>query len=243
MAQHRLLIHFLCPQSRRVLYALGFKNIEPELIEVDLFEKPEILTQNNPNGTAPVLLTDDSGAKYVVYDALEIMEVLDCVGSGVPLLPLNEQGKVDIFKRPKIKNLIEEMDKLCNQLLTLWKNDSAVVNEQFMGGIKKRLSDLNQLVSQSNFMGSHIIGEDVISLVDLAVFPFIQDMFLTESEKLNAIFNGEDLNALRSWYDRVSSMPEVAKFCPAKNRIVKLANSVADGTHQGLRLPLEFYDS
>lgn len=73
-----------------MLYALGFKNIEPELIEVDLFEKPEILTQNNPNGTAPVLLTDDSGAKYVVYDALEIMEVLDCVGSGVPLLPLNE---------------------------------------------------------------------------------------------------------------------------------------------------------
>ena len=135
------------------------------------------------------------------------------------------------------------MDKLCNQLMALWKNDSAVVNEQFLGGIKKRLSDCNQLVSQSNFMGSHIIGEDVISLVDLAVFPFIQDMFFTESEKLSAIFNGEDLDALRSWYDRVSTMPEVAKFCPAKNRIVKLANSVADGTYQGLRLPLEFYDS
>ena len=243
MAQHRLLIHFLCPQSRRVLYALGFKNIDPELIEVDLFEKPELLTSNNPNGAAPVLLTDDAGSKYVVYDALEIMEVLDCVGTGIPLLPLNEQGKVDIFKRPKIKNLIEEMDKLCTQVMALWKNDAAVVNEQFLSGIKKRLNDMNSLVSQNNFMGSHIIGEDVISIVDLAVFPFIQDMFLTESEKLAAVFTGEDLDSLRVWYDRVSHMPEVAKFCPAKNRIVKLASLVAEGTHQGLRLPLEHYDS
>lgn len=64
----QLLVHYLCPFAQRALYVYAFKDINGEIFEVDLANKPDWFWDATPYGTVPVCkVTHDSGENNKLF--------------------------------------------------------------------------------------------------------------------------------------------------------------------------------
>ncbi|MDF2866762.1 MAG: sspA [Gammaproteobacteria bacterium] len=74
----------VCPYSHQVRIVMIEKGLTPEIIEVNLQDKPEDLLTLNPYGQVPTLVDRD----LIVYESRIIMEYLDERFPHPPLLPV-----------------------------------------------------------------------------------------------------------------------------------------------------------
>lgn len=74
----------VCPYSHQVRMVMIEKGLTPEIIEVNLQDKPEDLLTLNPYGQVPTLVDRD----LVIYESRIIMEYLDERFPHPPLLPV-----------------------------------------------------------------------------------------------------------------------------------------------------------
>jgi len=74
----------VCPYSHQVRIVMVEKGLTPEIIEVNLNDKPEDLLAMNPYGQVPMLADRD----LVIYESRIIMEYLDERFPHPPLLPV-----------------------------------------------------------------------------------------------------------------------------------------------------------
>jgi RNA polymerase-associated protein len=74
----------VCPYSHQVRIVMVEKGLTPEIIEVNLQDKPEDLLTLNPYGQVPTLVDRD----LVIYESRIIMEYLDERFPHPPLLPV-----------------------------------------------------------------------------------------------------------------------------------------------------------
>ncbi|KAK6043857.1 glutathione S-transferase protein [Cooperia oncophora] len=81
----RLIIMRFCPWCERVLLVLAQKNINFEVVNVNLSDKPKFLFDKHPYGKVPIL---DHNNKTIIESAL-ISEYLDWIHPSKPVLPLD----------------------------------------------------------------------------------------------------------------------------------------------------------
>ena len=74
----------LCPYSHRVRFVMAEKGITPEIVEVNLKDKPAELIELNPYGQAPTLVDRD----LVLYESRIIIEYLEDRFPHPPLMPM-----------------------------------------------------------------------------------------------------------------------------------------------------------
>jgi RNA polymerase-associated protein len=74
----------VCPYSHQVRMVMIEKGLTPEIVEVNLQDKPEDLLTLNPYGQVPTLVDRD----LVIYESRIIMEYLDERFPHPPLLPV-----------------------------------------------------------------------------------------------------------------------------------------------------------
>lgn len=74
----------VCPYSHQVRIVMVEKGLTPEIIEVNLKDKPEELLALNPYGQVPTLVDRD----LIIYESRIIMEYLDERFPHPPLLPV-----------------------------------------------------------------------------------------------------------------------------------------------------------
>ncbi|XP_047517316.1 pyrimidodiazepine synthase-like [Pieris napi] len=87
-----------CPYAQRSVLALIAKNVEYEIVNIDLVNKPEWLKSKSPLGKVPALEIADG---VCITESLIVSEYVDEVFSQRPLLPK------DSLKRAKDKILVE----------------------------------------------------------------------------------------------------------------------------------------
>ncbi|KAI9674739.1 MAG: hypothetical protein M1817_001643 [Caeruleum heppii] len=75
-----------CPFVQRVWIALEAKGLPYQYVEVDPYKKPESLLAINPRGLVPALRNGEWGC----YESTVLMEYLEDLDGGTPLLPLGE---------------------------------------------------------------------------------------------------------------------------------------------------------
>lgn len=75
---------------QRVWISLEVKSLNYQYIEVDPYKKPEELMRINPRGLIPAL---QHGNDWGCYESSVLMEYLEDLNEGAPLLPLNAKDR------------------------------------------------------------------------------------------------------------------------------------------------------
>ncbi|MGP1717401.1 MAG: glutathione S-transferase [Methylophilus sp.] len=157
-----------CPYAMRARMALWAANIQVELREVSLREKPQHLLQISPKGTVPVLQLPDGA---VLEQSLDIMywalQQNDAQGwlsgdaeTANALISLNDgefKRALDRYKYP---------DRYPEQSQLFYRQQG----EQFLHKLETALAGHRYLVSDS------------VSIADVAIFPFIRQFAAVDGE-------------------------------------------------------------
>ncbi|WP_459949245.1 glutathione S-transferase N-terminal domain-containing protein [Denitratisoma sp. agr-D3] len=146
-----------CPFSHRCRIVLYEKQMDFQVIDVDLLGKPEDIAVINPYNRVPVLVDRD----LVLYESNIINEYIDERFPHPQLMPPDPQT------RAKARQLLFTMEhELFSHIDALEKNlKSADKSRQH---IRDRLSELAPIFAKQK----HLLGED-FSMLDVAIAPLL----------------------------------------------------------------------
>ncbi len=167
-----------CPYAMRARMALKFANIEVEIREISLREKPAHMLQISPKATVPVLIFTDGS---VIDESLEIM-----------YWALKQHSLQTNIHEP-YRALILENDTRFKQALDAYKYPERHPNKtqiQHRADGEVFLQKLENLLSENNYLFG-----TAPSLADMAVFPFIRQFAAVDS----AWFEQCEYSKLRAW--------------------------------------------
>ena len=149
-----------CPYAMRARMALKYANINVEIREIALKEKPAEMLIASPKGTVPVLVLQDG---QVLEQSLDIMYWA------------LQQRDIDGWltaDKPLTQRLIAENDGSFKQALDKYKYAIRFPEQSvefYRAQAEVFLQKLERLLAQSAFL----LG-DKVSLADIALFPFIR---------------------------------------------------------------------
>lgn len=146
-----------CPFSHRCRIVLYEKQMDFQVIDVDLFNKPEDIAAINPYNRVPVLVDRD----LVLYEANIINEYIDERFPHPQLMP------PDPILRARARQLLFTMEnELFSHIDTLEKNLKAA--EKSRQHVRDRLTELSSIFLKQKYM----LGEE-FSMLDVAIAPLL----------------------------------------------------------------------
>jgi glutathione S-transferase len=170
----------------RARCALIYAQIDIEIREIELRNKPRSMLEISPKGTVPVLLTSDH---RVIDQSIDIMNWALSQHD-----PDNWLSENDSIKSLEIQQWIEINDGPFKKLLDQYKYP-----ERFPELVRADILDsamdlflmpLNQRLENNAFL----LGKQ-ISMLDIAIFPFIRQFAGSDSKKFQEL----PLNKLSEW--------------------------------------------
>ncbi|XP_002738513.1 glutathione S-transferase omega-1-like [Saccoglossus kowalevskii] len=179
----------LCPFAYRAILALALKEIEHEVVNVNLKDKPSWFIERNPKGLVPILEINDQ----IVYESIVCCEYLDEVYPGdqlvaeTPYQRAQDKILIDFFSgkvSPLLKSGLEEEKK----------NDFFQQLDRMENELKKRKT-------------TYFRGEKP-GFVDIVIWPFF------ERVENMTVLGGDGLPAnrfplLRTWISQMMDIPAV----------------------------------
>jgi glutathione S-transferase len=185
-----------CPYAIRARLALNISNINYNIIEVDLKNKPAELLSLSPKGQVPVLKLVDG---KVIDESFEIM--LWAFKQSDPKKCLPKTSTQWEFCK---KNL-ELNDNDFKKNLDICKYQIKYGTEQIQQAKKeceKILVSWDKVLEHRKFLHADNIG-----LIDLAIFPFVRQFSKIKPD----IFKDINTPFLKAWLDKITATPLFAK--------------------------------
>ena len=184
-----------CPYAMRARMALKLANIEVEVREISLRDKPVHMLQVSPKATVPVLVLQDG---IVIDESLEIMLFAlkeHALGGNGPDHPLS--NSLHEFDSPCIHAgagaLVLENDTSFKQALDAYKypeKHPSKTQAQHRAEGEVFLKKLENLLGQNTYL-----LKAMPSLADIAIFPFVRQFAAVDS----AWFENANYPMLLAW--------------------------------------------
>lgn len=149
------------PFVQRVWISLEIKGLSYQYIEVDPYKKPDQLMQINPRGLIPALSHGDWGC----YESSVLMEYLEDLATGFPLLPQND---------PKSRASCRLWSDHINRKILphFYGLLQAQESEKQVSEAEELKSELSKLIDAADPAGPFFLGPH-ISFVDIQFAPWI----------------------------------------------------------------------
>ena len=146
-----------CPFSQRCRIVLYEKGMDFQVIDVDLFAKPEDIAVINPYGKVPVLVERD----LILYEPNIINEYIDERFPHPQLMP------PDPIMRARARQLLHTFEhELFAHLEALEANQKGV--DKNRGHVRDQLTQLAPIFTKQKFM----LGDE-FSMLDVAIAPLL----------------------------------------------------------------------
>ena len=146
-----------CPFSQRCRIVLYEKQMDFQVIDVDLFNKPEDIAVINPYNRVPVLVDRD----LVLYESNIINEYIDERFPHPQLMP------PDPIMRARARQLLFTMEhELFSHIETLEKGQKAA--DRSRAHVRDRLIELAPIFTKQKYM----LGDE-FSMLDVAIAPML----------------------------------------------------------------------
>jgi len=146
-----------CPFSHRCRIVLYEKGMDFQVIDVDLFNKPEDIAVINPYNRVPVLVERD----LILYEPNIINEYIDERFPHPQLMP------ADPIMRAKARQLLSGMEReIFSHIEMLEKN--AKTADKARQAIRERLIELAPIFTKQK----HMLGDE-FSMLDVAIAPLL----------------------------------------------------------------------
>ncbi|MCL9684848.1 glutathione S-transferase [Legionella maioricensis] len=180
---YRILYTFRrCPYAIRARMALAYSKIDVHQHEVDLKNKPPELLKASAKGTVPVLLLEDGRVLEQSMDII-IWALTQSDPDGWLSTELKEQGDDLIYYNDiKFKPLLDNYKYPKNSE----KNDPAYYRDK----ARIYLNQLNSLLKSNRYLLT-----DHISFADVAIFPFIRQFYMVDTQW----FEQSEYKYLQTW--------------------------------------------
>lgn len=180
-----------CPYAMRARLAIAVSEVQVEMREVVLSNKPKELLDCSPKATVPVLQLAD---KTVIDESLEIM--LWALNIADP-----ENWLTEKILNEETKRLIEFNDNEFKQALDKYKYSSRFP-EMKMETYRERgeifLKTLEGKLNKTQYLIS-----DSVSFADIAIFPFVRQFAYVDIEW----FESTEYKKLQVWLNSFLSSP------------------------------------
>jgi RNA polymerase-associated protein len=146
-----------CPFSQRCRIVLYEKQMDFQVIDVDLFNKPEDMAVINPYNRVPVLVDRD----LVLYESNIINEYIDERFPHPQLMP------PDPIMRARARQLLFTMEhELFSHIEALERNQKSA--EKSRDHVRDRLTELAPIFTKQK----HMLGDE-FSMLDVAIAPLL----------------------------------------------------------------------
>jgi len=174
-----------CPYAIRARLAIAHSQIQIELREVELKNKPHELLTISPKGTVPVLQLDD---QQILEESLDIMHwALNHPNSLKEAKPLNQQNSTDYLSLP----MINENDNIFKAHLDGYKY--ARIKQE--GEIHRKEGEVFLQKLENKLKRHPYLTGETLSVSDYAIFPFIRQFAFVDI----AWFEQSDYVQLKRW--------------------------------------------
>ena len=182
-----------CPYAMRARMAIFLTDIQCELREVHLKNKPQSMLDLSPKGTVPVLQID---AYKVIDESLEIVEWA---------LGIN-----DIFKKNKI---LPDQEVLTKDLISLFDDEFKFHLDRYKYSV--RYQDANPIQSRSKCLeilnkiensisNSNWFFGDSVNKLDICILPFIRQFRIADPEWFDSL---NEIHQVKSWLKHFLKSP------------------------------------
>ena len=172
-----------CPYAMRVRMALRLANIQCEIREIRLNNKPDSMLDVSPKGTVPVLILDET----VIEESVDIIDWVI--------------KKRNIF----VGNITESQISLTNKIIDIfddkfkhhldrYKYSSRYENEDPLfhrNECKKILLEVNGLISDKDYFFSNEFNK-----IDISILPFLRQFRIADAK----------------WFDEDMNIPRIHKY-------------------------------
>jgi glutathione S-transferase len=167
-----------CPYAMRARMALKLAEIDVEIREISLRDKPAHMLQVSPKATVPVLVLQDG---TVIDESLAIMH-----------WALKKHALIDYIDAGS-EALVLENDSVFKQALDAYKYPERQLNltqQQYRAHGELFLQKLENLLYENRYLFSTSVG-----LADLAIFPFVRQFAAVDA----AWFDASPYPKLQAW--------------------------------------------
>ncbi|KAF2722665.1 glutathione S-transferase [Polychaeton citri CBS 116435] len=152
-----------CPFVQRVWISLEHKKVDYQYVEVDVYRKPKLLLDINPRGLVPALRHGDWGC----YESTVLMEYLEDLQQGAPLLPANAQQRAK--SRLWADHVNRHIIPVFYRYLQAQEQDNQI---KFASELREQIATLIKAADET---GPFFLGSDM-TFVDVQVAPWVVRM-------------------------------------------------------------------
>lgn len=176
-----------CPYAMRARMALLACQIDFDIQEISLKDKPGKMLNISPKGTVPVLVYKD----LVLDESLDIMNWAKAKKN-------DKYIKINASDMDFVKKMIEINDGEFKKKLDLYKytsNKDYDLKKTYRKDCEDFIKKLDERLVSNDYLLSNTFG-----YLDIAIFPFIRQFFNVDSDWLEK----NPYTNLKSWVERIS---------------------------------------
>jgi len=211
----------VCPFCQRCRLALSEKNVDFDLVEINLRDKPAWFSEVSPFGTVPALRHGD----LKIWESAVINEYLEEAFPAPLLLPTDPgrraQARIWIdFAGSRFAPLFYRL--LREQVPDRWESHREKITEVF------KFMEVEGMARLSG-PGPFWLGPEV-SLVDLAFYPWIERWPVLEHYRQTFLPN--DFPTLARWWSALAARPSAREDAQSKEFYIENYRAYAEGRRQ-----------
>lgn len=203
-----------CPYAQRTRILLAHKNIQHEVVNIHLREKPEwYIEKICPVGQVPAIQKDD----VIVYDSSIVNEYLDSV------YPDNQLNPSDPYQRAKDRMFLESWPKIVKPFYKLFFcacEDKEAITELF--------SALDMAESELKRRNTTFFGGQNMAMIDVLLWPHAERIGLFRNISKELALDESRYPCLTAWMNAMSNVPSVKKTATNPEIFVKFVQMVKE---------------
>ena len=231
--------HYLDPFSLRVLYALAFKYVNFELVEVDLNDKSQEFLEVNPKGQTPAIRYWVGDEVYTKSDSEEIVNWVADTYPGPPLYPLTLDMTEDASIRAQLAEQFEVIDTVASHYFVFIRGEPLDTQYAEMRDALRLLND-KYLAGGRPFAHELVGYENRVSVGDILLLPFVERLEANRGYIYGKEVLAQDLSNVWAWLQRMNTQGWYAQFKQLPRYFQKaVERSRVVGGH--LTLPVTIY--
>ncbi|CAG9135934.1 unnamed protein product [Plutella xylostella] len=215
-----------CPFAQRTVLALNAKNIDYEVVNINLFDKPEWLTSKSAFGKVPSLEIKEG---LSIYESLVTVEYIDEVYPQRPLL------SKDPVQRALDKIIVEACTPIQNLYIKLIRFPKTFT-EDTVTAYNKALEFLQE---QLKIRGTRFFGGAEPGFVDYMIWPWFERVLSYQKIDSRAKIDAEKFKLLLDYLQNLKQDPVVKQYLIEEDVLFKFLEPYKTGGEPNYDLMLD----
>jgi len=232
--------HYLDPFSLRVLYALAFKYVNFELVEVNLANKSDEFLEVNPKGETPAVRYWVGSTVHTLSGSKEIVNWVADTFPGPPLYPLALDMTEDAEVRAKLVERMQVVETVASHYFLFMRGEPA-------DNVYAEMRDALRLLNDKYLAGGRpfaheLVGyENRVSVGDILLLPFIERLDANRTLMHGKEVLAQDLGNVWAWLHRMNTQGWYAQYKQLPRYFQKVAEYHRSVPGGKLTLPVTIY--